>query len=319
MRMARDLGEEEQTVHRDDPARPDGGIGSSRGADPFFVTPWYTARGAVALDRPLVMGVLNLTPDSFWEGSRSTGPDEALDRAAAMLDAGADILDLGGESTRPGAREVPAAEERVRVEPVVAAIVDRFPEALLSIDTVKAGVAAAALDRGAAIVNDVSGLRLDPGLGAVAARYGAGLVLMHSRGTVDRMASYDEAAYGEDPMEQVVTELAAALERARAAGVADDHVVLDPGLGFAKRTEHSVAMLRHLDRLTALGRPVLVGPSRKRFIGELAGELDVEDRLPGTIAACVAALERGARIFRVHDVAAVRRALDVAHAIRRGP
>lgn len=319
MRTAGELGEEARTVLPEDGAHPAGGIGSHRGADPFFTTPWRTARGTVSLDRPLVMGVLNLTPDSFWQGSRAAGVEDAVARAGAMLEAGADILDLGGESTRPGARTVPASEERLRVEPVVAAIVDRFPEALLSIDTVKAGVAAAALERGAAVVNDVSALRLDPAMGTVAARYGAGLILMHSRGTVERMASYDHAVYGADPVEAVVDELAEALERARQAGVADDHVVLDPGLGFAKRTQHSVAVLHHLDRIIALGRPVMVGPSRKRFVGELAGGLDVEDRLPGTLAACVAALERGARLFRVHDVAPARRALDVAHAIRRGP
>ncbi len=294
------------------------GIGAQNGAGPFFAPSWRTARGALALDRPRVMGVLNVTPDSFWVGSRTASVQEALCRAEAMLRAGADLLDVGGESTRPGADGISAEEERRRVVPVVRAVLARWPEALVSIDTVKAEVAAAALDEGAAVVNDVSALRLDPELGRVARDHGAGLVLMHSRGGVDRMALYDEAAY-HDPVGQVAEELSAALERSRAAGVEDDRVVLDPGLGFAKRTEHSVAVLHALPRLARLGRPILVGPSRKRFVGELAGGVPVEDRLPGTIAACVVALERGARIFRVHDVGPVRQALDVADGIRRGP
>jgi dihydropteroate synthase len=177
-------------------------------------------------------------------------------------------------------------------------------------------VARAALAEGAAIVNDVSGLRLDPALGPLVAEHGAGLVLMHSRGTVERMASYEEADYQADPVGLVVEELSASLRRAQAAGIDDRSVVLDPGLGFAKRTAHSVAVLAGLPRIAALGRPVLVGPSRKRFIGELAGGVPADQRLPGTIAACVAALERGASIFRVHDVGPVRQALAVAQAIR---
>jgi dihydropteroate synthase len=184
------------------------------------------------------------------------------------------------------------------------------------VDTVKSEVARAALGEGAAIVNDVSGLRLDPALGPLVAEHGAGVVLMHSRGTVERMASYDEADYDADAVGHVVHELSAALQRAEAAGIDAESVVVDPGLGFAKRTVHSIAVLAGLPRIAALGRPVLVGPSRKRFIGELAGDLPPEERLPGTIAACVAALERGASIFRVHDVGPVRQALVVAHAVR---
>ena len=262
------------------------------------------------------MGILNLTPDSFWAESRTAGADEALRRAGAMVEAGADILDVGGESTRPGATPVPAADEAERVVPVIRALAREFPRVPLSVDTVKADVARAACDAGAAIINDVSAFRLDPAMPAAVAAARAGVVLMHSRGPVDRMASYAEAGYL-DPAAEVADELAAAAARARGAGVDPDAIVLDPGLGFSKRTEDSVAVLRGLDRLLALGYPVLVGPSRKRFLGELAGGLPVEDRLPGTIAACLAALARGARVFRVHDVAPVRQALDVAEALAR--
>lgn len=279
---------------------------------------WRTGLGLLPLDRPQVMGILNVTPDSFWAGSRSPGLAETLARAEAMLEQGADLLDVGGESTRPGAQGVTAELESSRIVPVVRELVRRFPHVPVSVDTVKSEVARAALAEGAAIVNDVSGLRLDPDLGPLVAEHGAGLVLMHSRGTVERMASYEEADYQADPVDLVVEELSAGLRRAQAAGIDDQSVVLDPGLGFAKRTAHSVAVLAGLPRIAALGRPVLVGPSRKRFIGELAGGVPADQRLPGTIAACVAALERGASIFRVHDVGPVRQALDVAHAIRAG-
>lgn len=180
-------------------------------------------------------------------------------------------------------------------------------------------VARAALDAGAAAINDVSGLRLDPAIADSAASAGAGLILMHSRGAVAEMASYDTAVYGDDPVGEVVRELADGLARARAAGVSDDAVLIDPGLGFSKRTEHSVACLRRLDRLLELGRPVLVGPSRKRFIADLGGGATPAERLEGTIAACLFAVRQGAALLRVHDVAPVRRALDVARALEAAP
>ncbi|MGH7469202.1 MAG: dihydropteroate synthase, partial [Longimicrobiales bacterium] len=176
-------------------------------------------------------------------------------------------------------------------------------------------VARGALAEGAAIVNDVSALRLDARMAEVVADRGAGLVLMHSRGSVTEMASYDSARYGADPVGEMVDELGARAQQARAAGVPAQHIVLDPGLGFSKRTEHSVAAIAQLGRILALGYPVLLGPSRKRFVGELTGGLPAEGRLEGTIGACVAGLLHGARIFRVHDVAPVRRALLVADAV----
>ena len=292
------------------------GIGPFRGLDPRSAS-WRTRLGPLSLDRPRVMGILNITPDSFWPDSRSDGVEEALRRADAMIRGGADLLDVGGESTRPGARPVPVDEEIGRVVPVLRALVREWPHVPVSIDTVKAPVAAAALDAGAAAINDVSALRLDGALADVAASAGAGVVLMHSRGGVEGMASYETAVYGADPVGEVVDELGAAAARALDAGVLPDAIVLDPGLGFSKRTEHSLAVLRGLGRLLAPGWPVLVGPSRKRFVGELAGGVPAADRLPGTVAACVAALASGVRLFRVHDVAEVRQALDLAEAVLR--
>jgi dihydropteroate synthase len=241
--------------------------------------------------------------------------EAALRQAERLVAEGADLVDVGGESTRPGAEPVPAAEERARVVPVVEALVREWPELRVSVDTVKAEVARAVLEAGAAVVNDVSGFRLDPELPGVCAEAGAGVVLMHSRGPVDRMASYDLAEYGADPVAEMAAELAEADARAVAAGVDAAAIVLDPGLGFSKTTAGSVAAIAGLGRLRSLGRPLLLGPSRKRFVGELAGGLDAADRLPGTLAACVAGLLGGARLFRVHDVAEARRALAVAEAV----
>jgi len=212
---------------------------------------------------------------------------------------------------------VELGEELERVLPVVRELTRRFPDVPLSIDTVKAEVARAAVADGVAIVNDVAALRLDPALADVVAATGAGVVLMHSRGGVGEMASYALAEYGPDPVGDIVLELAGALDRALGAGIADGAIVLDPGLGFSKRTEHSIALLARLDRILALGWPVLLGPSRKRFVGDVAGGLPPAERLDGTLAACVAGLLGGARLFRVHDVAPVRRALAVAEGIRR--
>ncbi|NIP78366.1 MAG: dihydropteroate synthase, partial [Gemmatimonadetes bacterium] len=218
------------------------GVGSTSGADPRSAV-WRTARGPLALDVPRILGILNVTPDSFWDGGRHARVDAALRRAERLVVEGADLVDVGGESTRPGARPVPAAEERGRVLPVVEAMVAEWPDLLVSVDTVKAEVATAALEAGAAVVNDVSGLRLDPALGEVCAEGGAGLVLMHSRGPVERMASYETAEYGPDVVGDVVTELRQSLDRAAKAGVDPEAVVVDPGLGFSKRTEHTVGVL----------------------------------------------------------------------------
>jgi dihydropteroate synthase len=286
---------------------------SSQAASPL----WRIVGRAITIDRPIVMGVLNVTPDSFSDGGRFGSVDAAVARAEVMVGEGADIIDVGGESTRPqGARPVDVREELRRVLPVVRELQRTRPETPISVDTVKADVAAAALDEGAAIVNDVSGFRLDPRMAAICASSGAGVVLMHSRGGVSEMATYAVALY-EAVVDEVLAELRARVRAAQHAGVADESIVVDPGLGFAKRSEHSLAMLAALPRLAAWGYPLAVGASRKRFIGEITGVTEPVDRVHGTTGANVAALERGARIFRVHDVRAARHALDVAWAIMR--
>lgn len=276
---------------------------------------WRTGRGVLHFEKPCVMGILNVTPDSFFDGGRHDSVAAALHQAERMLADGADIIDIGGESTRPGAKPIQPNVELERVVPVVRALVENFPNAIISVDTVKSDVADAVAKEGAAIINDVSALRLDAGIADICAQQQLGLVLMHSRGDVANMASFDDAQYGDDPVGEMVSELDDAVATARDAGVADEQIVIDPGLGFAKRSEHSVAALVELERFRALGFPVLVGPSRKRFVGELAGGLPPAERLEGTLGALVAALAQGAAIFRVHDVLAARRALDVANAI----
>ena len=279
---------------------------------------WRVRERAVSLDRPRIRGIVNVTPDSFSDGGLFFGVDAAVAHAEAMLAEGADILDIGGESTRPqGARPVDAAEELRRVLPVVEALRRRHVGVLLSVDTVKADVADAVLDAGADIINDVSAFRLDPRMGEICARHGAGVILMHSRGGVSDMATFEHASYGADVAGEVIAELSARLEVARRAGVGDEALVIDPGIGFAKRTEHSLALLAELPRFASLGCPVLVGVSRKRFIGEVNEVTIPAERVEGTIGANVIALAGGARLFRVHDVRPSRRALDVAWAILR--
>jgi len=275
---------------------------------------WQTARGPLPLDTPVIIGVLNVTPDSFSDGGRYLDAEAALARAEHLLAGGASMIDVGGESTRPGAAEVPEAVEQERVLPVVQRIARRFPEAILSVDTMKSGVARRALEAGAAVINDVSGFRLDPEMPAVVARAGAGVVLMHSRGGVSDMASMEHASFPGGVLREVIGELGQALERARQAGIPAERVVVDPGLGFGKNAEQSLELLRGLRALRGLGQPVMVGPSRKRFLGAVtktaAGERDV-----ATAGACVAAWLNGARLFRVHEPAIARDALAVAAAI----
>jgi len=277
---------------------------------------WRIVGRAISLDRPVLLGVVNVTPDSFSDGGRFLRPDAAVAHAEGLVEEGADVLDVGGESTRPqGAVPVDAAEEQRRVLPVVRQLVRRFPGMPVSVDTVKAETAAAALGEGAAIVNDVSGFRLDRRMAEVCAEAGAGVILMHSRGGVHEMGTYALATYGADVTGEVVGELGDAVRRARSGGVAAGAIVLDPGIGFAKRSEHSLTLLGELPRVAALGFPLLVGVSRKRFIGELTRVTEPADRVHGTVGANVAALARGARLFRVHDVRASRQALDVAWAV----
>jgi dihydropteroate synthase len=277
---------------------------------------WRIRDGVVSLAQPVILGIINVTPDSFSDGGNFFSTEAAVAHAERLVGEGADLLDIGGESTRPqGATRVGGEEERRRVLPVIEQIRRRCPKTPLSVDTVKAEVAAAALDAGAAVINDVSMLHEDAELASVCAARGAGLVLMHSRGDVPTMATYAHATYGPDITGEVAHELATQIAVARAAGVDPEAIVVDPGIGFSKRSPHSLAVLSELPRIVALGYPVLVGVSRKRVIGEITGVSVPADRLFGTIGANVAALALGARLFRVHDVRAARQALDAAWAV----
>ena len=274
---------------------------------------WRLRRGVLALDRPGVMGILNVTPDSFSDGGRFADAGAAVARARRMADEGADLLDLGGESTRPGAAPVSADEEAARVLPVLRAVREAV-DLPLSVDTRRAAVARAALDAGADVVNDVSALA-DAGMADAVAAAGAGLVLMHMRGTPETMQGLTD--YG-DVVEDVAEELSGPLGRAVAAGVQADRIVVDPGIGFAKTAAQNLALVAGAGRLRArLGRPVLLGPSRKSFLGALLGGLAPAERDAGTVGVCVAGLARGARLFRVHEVRGARHALDAAWAVLR--
>jgi dihydropteroate synthase len=262
-------------------------------------------------ERTLVMGILNLTPDSFSDGGRLAGVDAAIARGLELFEQGADWLDVGGESTRPGALRVPADEEARRVVPVLAGL-RRRGAGPLSVDTTKAAVAAAALDAGADIVNDVSGFAYDPAMAALVAARGVPAVLMHLRGPFETM--HRAPAY-RDVMGEVVAELREALARAGRAGVRPEQLLVDPGLGFSKAAEHSLEALRRLPELAVLERPVLVGPSRKSFVGRVL-DAPVERRLMGTAAAVASAVLLGAHVVRVHDVAEMAEVVRVADAVR---
>lgn len=282
------------------------------GEDPLL---WQTAAGPLRLDEPVLIGILNLTPDSFSDGGRHETLDTAIAGAERLLAEGAAVLDLGGESTGPEAVPVPEAEELARVVPVLTALRRRLPEVPLSIDTTKAAVARAALEAGAAIVNDVSGLRFDPGMAQVCAGAEAGVILMHSRGGPGELASLRHAEFPGGVLQDVTTELGRSLGLARRAGIAAERIVLDPGLGFGKTPEQNLELLRGLGALRVLGRPLLVGPSRKRFLGSVTGRA-LPDRDVATAAACGLAWEAGARLFRVHEPGPTRDALALAQAIR---
>ncbi|MCJ7544961.1 MAG: dihydropteroate synthase [Phycisphaerae bacterium] len=260
--------------------------------------------------RAVVMGILNVTPDSFSDGGVFLSPPQAIANAEAMAAAGADVIDLGAESTRPGSDRVGADEQIARLRDILPQVA-KLP-VLVSIDTTLAAVADFGLQEGARIINDVSAGRDDPGMFPLAARAKAGVVLMHMAGEPKTM---QVDPHYDDVVAEVRAFLARRLAAAEAAGLPRERLIVDPGLGFGKRTEHNLALLAGLGELASLGRPVCVGASRKRFIGELTGAADPADRLPGSLAACLAAWGRGATIFRVHDVAATVQALKVAAAI----
>ena len=264
-------------------------------------------------ERTLVMGILNVTPDSFADGGQFSDPARAIEHGLRMIEQGADVVDVGGESTRPGARPVSEDEELRRVVPVIEGLA-RDPAVLVSVDTYKAAVAREAVAHGAAIVNDISALQYDGGLADAVAETGAALVLMHNRGRSRDMyglANYDDVA-GE-----IIEELDGAIGRAVAAGIRREAIVVDPGLGFAKRADQSFAALAGLDRLAELDRPVLLGPSRKSFLKLALGELAAEDRDWGTAAAVAAGVIFGAHIVRVHQVGAMAQVVRVIDRVRQ--
>ena len=260
--------------------------------------------------RTWYMGVLNVTPDSFSDGGLYLDPDKAVERGLALAAQGADIVDIGGESSRPGSEPVPAEEEIRRVVPVITALRRQSP-VFISIDTTKALVARAAIDAGADLINDISALRFDEGVLRLAAARDAAVVLMHMQGIPKTMQVHPTY---EDTLAEVKGFLVKRLAAAVQAGLGRDRIVIDPGIGFGKKLSDNLVLLNHLPAFADLGCPILVGPSRKSFIGQILG-LPVQERLEGTIAAAVVSVARGAHILRVHDVEAVRRAVRVAEAI----
>lgn len=287
----------------------------SRGA-----TSWGVGGGRrIDLEPWCLIGILNATPDSFSDGGRHLDPRAAVEAGVAMVEAGAAILDVGGESTRPGAERMEASVQIDRVVPVIAGLRDHSEtrNIVVSVDTTRAAVAAAAIEAGATIVNDVSGGTEDPDLLGVAADTGAGVVLMHRLRPPDQ-DSYSDRYEAPPVYDDVVDTVRAALEafaaRAVAAGVAEDRIAVDPGLGFGKTVAQNLDLLRRLDEIVADGRPVLVGASRKSFLGAVSGQSDPASRDLESVVAALEVWHRGARLFRVHDIATHRRGLGVAAA-----
>jgi dihydropteroate synthase len=279
-----------------------------------FTIPLLQGRSLALGERTLVMGIINVTPDSFSDGGERFDATQAIEAGVQMVEEGADLLDVGGESTRPGAEPLSEGEERRRVLPVIEGLAARVPVPI-SVDTYKAKVADAALAAGAAMINDVSGLRYEPALGAVAAKHGAPIVLMHTRGRSRDM--YKQASYLE-VVDEVLDELRESIAFATGAGVARDRILIDPGLGFAKEAPHSYEALARLDAFGELGRPILVGPSRKSFLARpLGASVTPAARDWATAAAVTAAVLAGAHVVRVHAVAPMVQVVRVADEIRK--
>ncbi|MCX6093527.1 MAG: dihydropteroate synthase [Candidatus Bipolaricaulota bacterium] len=268
---------------------------------------WFERR-----DRVLVVGILNATPDSFFERSRFPSALEAVERALEMEAEGADVIDVGGESSQPGSEPVPADVEAARVVPIIEGIRKRS-DVLISVDTVKSAVAGEALGAGATIVNDISALRFDTAMAGIAAAGDAYVVLMHMQGTPTTMQKRPEY---KDVVDEVHEFLAERIRAAESAGIPRERVIVDPGIGFGKRLPHNLELLRNVERFTDLGPPVLIGASRKSFLGEILG-LPAEERLEGTLAVHAVAVAHGADLIRVHDVKEGRRAADVARRLRQ--
>ena len=323
-----------------DPARPDGALALAGGlcwfdqvevlerarppvvipaadvaaADLARLTAPRPGFGGLAMDRPRIMGILNVTPDSFSDGGLFLKPEAAVMQARLMA-SGAEIIDIGGESTRPGAAEVSAADETARTVPVISALRAGGLEAAISIDTRKASVAGAALAAGATWVNDVTALRFDPDMAGLVARAGVPVILMHSNASPATMQ--DEPIY-DDVLMDVFDALAGRVAHAEAAGIRRENIAVDPGIGFGKTLQHNLALLARLSLFHALGLPVLLGASRKRFIGTIAAEDEAQRRMPGSLAVALWGVAQGVQMIRVHDVAETRQALSLWQAVRQG-
>lgn len=270
----------------------------------------------LTLDRPRIMGIVNVTPDSFSDGGDRFTVAAAVEAARAMTAAGADILDIGGESTRPGAEDVAEREELRRVEPVIRAIRDAGIVTPVSVDTRKAAVAAAALDAGADMVNDVSALRYDSAMAGLLAERHVPVCLMHAKGAPKTMQSAPEY---QDVLTEVVDFLAERMDHATHAGISTDRIIVDAGIGFGKTMAHNLTLLRGLAMLHDLGAPVLLGASRKRFIGTIGGASDAKDRMPGSLAIALHGASQGAHVVRVHDVVETRQAVALWQAVNDLP
>jgi dihydropteroate synthase len=284
---------------------------------PEHLAPFLAPRAPFAglsLDRPRLMGIVNVTPDSFSDGGRHADPTAALAQVEAMLAQGADVIDIGGESTRPGARELAEADEIARILPVIEALAARGMATPVSLDTRKAGVARAGLAAGVRIVNDVSGLRFDPALAGVVAEAGAALIVMHSIGTPQTMQALAADAYG-DVVLDVYDALAACVAQAEAAGVPRTRIMIDPGIGFGKTLDQNLAILRRLSLFHGLGCAVLLGASRKGMIGTIAGEPVAARRAPGSAAIGLWAVAQGMQMLRVHDMETHQQALALWQAL----
>jgi dihydropteroate synthase len=276
--------------------------------------PWQTSRRTLGLDRTFVMAILNITPDSFSDGGQYLSVAEALERAETMIAEGADLIDIGGESTRPGSVRVASHDEIERIRPAVTAIRERF-DIPISVDTSKAEVAEAALQAGAEIINDISGLRFDERIAEVVARNKAGLVLMHSRGEFESMHSQTPV---ENIMEDVAADFRRSIDAADKYGIAHEQIVLDVGIGFGKTLDQNLELIAKIDKLAAEfpSYALLVGASRKSFIGKLLGDGGASERLSGSLAAAAVAAWNGARIVRVHDVKETVECLKIVDAAR---
>ena len=264
-------------------------------------------------DRPLIMGILNVTPDSFYDGGKFYPPDVAVEHALRLADEGADIIDVGGESTRPYSDVTPAEEELRRVIPVIKAIKARSA-VFLSVDTYKAAVAKEAIDAGADMINDVSGLTFDPGIGDVAAQSGVPIVIMHTKGMPKEMQvspRYD------DVIREIKEFFIDRLQFARQRGITNENIILDPGIGFGKRLQDNLMIIKELRRFKELGCPILIGTSMKAFIGKLAGSPEPEERIEGTLASLALSLWNGADIVRVHDVKKAKKVTTLVHAVMK--